>query len=208
MEYSSHRSLRTSEAVAARKAMRDLPHMGPLLAYCERLRDEKRGQVPDFDPADAGTDARVLFLMEKPGRMTEDSAATGPIGSGFVSRDNDDGTAAAIATFMEDAGIGRNLSILWNTVPWWNDTRRITAAEHRDGVDRLAELLELLPHLRVVVGVGSRANRVREIVERRRIPFLLSAHPSPINRAARPALWNAIPRQWAKALEYLEQPAG
>lgn len=76
--------------------------------------------VPDFDPLDGGIAAEVLFLMEKPGPRTDNTGAKGHAGSGFISRDNDDPTAEAILRFMEEAGIARKRSILWNTVPWWN----------------------------------------------------------------------------------------
>ncbi|WP_212036396.1 hypothetical protein [Bradyrhizobium sp. JYMT SZCCT0428] len=40
-----------------------------LASYAERLR-RPGVEVPDFDPADGGIEARVLFLFEKPGPMT------------------------------------------------------------------------------------------------------------------------------------------
>jgi hypothetical protein len=50
--------------------------------------------VPDFDPLDGGVNAQVLFLLEKPGPMAAEDGKRA--GSGFISRDNDDGTAEAI----------------------------------------------------------------------------------------------------------------
>jgi hypothetical protein len=62
--------------------MLDLPHIIPLAEYCRCLRAEGRGTVPEFDPRDGGVAAKVLFLMEKPGPVTDDNGLTGRIGSG------------------------------------------------------------------------------------------------------------------------------
>ncbi len=197
------RSFRDPNSVARRRKLLVSPHMGPLVELTEGLRAEGRGTVPDFDPADAGVNARILFLMEKPGPMTDDLALAGRVGSGFISRDNDDPTAEAIFHFMQQAGIPRQESILWNIVPWWNGSRRIEAAELRDGLDRVGKLTALLPNLRVVVGVGGKAQRAARFIEGLGLPFVPSAHPSPINRAARPAVWQAIPDQWAQARAFI-----
>nr|WP_255524430.1 uracil-DNA glycosylase [Paracoccus sp. PAR01] len=137
--------------------------------------------------------ASVLFLMEKPGPMTDGSATTRRKGSGFISRDNDDPAAEAVFRFMETAGIDRRLTLIWNIVPWWNGTRTTKPEELVAGRDRLVRLLDLLANFRAVVAVGGRAERARGLIEARTLPFLSSPHPSPINRAARPDLWWAIP---------------
>jgi hypothetical protein len=94
------RVLRYPEAITRRRAMLDLPHIAPLHIFVQSLRFEGRGVVPDFDPLDGGVAAKVLFLMEKPGPMTDDTARSGRVGSGFISRDNDDPTAEAIWRFI------------------------------------------------------------------------------------------------------------
>ena len=99
-------------------------------------------EVPDFDPLDGGVEARALFLFEKPGRMT-----AGQSGSGFISRDNDDPTAAAIFEFMQQAAIPRELTIIWNVIPWWNGTLAVTKSELQNGASRVNELIHLLPRL-------------------------------------------------------------
>jgi hypothetical protein len=70
-----------------RAGMLHLPHIKPLTKFAMQLEDEGMGRVkvPKFDPLDAGIDARVLFLFEKPGPRT-----VGQNGSGFISRNNDD----------------------------------------------------------------------------------------------------------------------
>ena len=76
-------------------------HMGQLDIFVKRLRATyPKGYVPDFDPNDGGINAEILLLFEKPGRKTDPSYG----GSGFISQDNDDGTANATKKFIIDAG--------------------------------------------------------------------------------------------------------
>lgn len=193
-------ALADPEAIARRLMLIDEPHVAPLSRFAERLKEEGRGEVPYFDPLDGGTNARVLFLMEKPGPMT---VASTPGGSGFISRDNDDPTATATFQFMLDAGVERGLSIIWNTIPWWNGVVKIEHEEHVLGTARLEGLFDILPNLSVVVFVGRRAERARETVKARGLQLILSTHPSPKNRAIRRTEWEAIPKQWAQALKYI-----
>jgi len=130
-----------------RRALLVLPHAAPLAAYAAGLR-RPGVQVPDFDPLDGGTAARVLFVLEKPG--------PGIHPGGYVSRDNDTPTAAAIRSFVRQAGLPRRETALWNLVPWWNGTTAVTAAERAAGVQALAGLLALLPGLDTAVLVGRR----------------------------------------------------
>mgnify|MGYP001765120915 CR=1 FL=1 len=192
------RSLRDPQVVAHRRSLLKLPHMCPLTDMVDELRAEERGYVPDMDPLDGGVGARLLFLMEKPGPMTAPREA-GKQGSGFISRDNDDQTAAAIFGFMNASRIPRDQTLLWNAIPWWNGTIRITPQEWRDGLSRLEALTALLPDLRGVVLVGKKAERARAFLTERGLSVWASAHPSPRNRAAYPARWNAIPEIWSEA---------
>jgi hypothetical protein len=119
--------MRDANVRQRRKDMLNMPHILPLAAYSAQLRERNMGEVPDFDPLDGGVDARVLFLFEKPGPMTAE--AGNRAGSGFISRNNDDATAAATFEFMRRAGIPRKLTLIWNVVPWWNGTRLVTRQE-------------------------------------------------------------------------------
>ncbi len=186
--------LRSPEAVAARRRMLDAPHMAPLLGLVAALRAGQPGtEVPDFDPLDGGTEADVLLLLEKPG-----PGAAGR-GSGLVSRDNADPTAVAIHRFMREAGLPRGRCVIWNAVPWWNGTCKVTAAEVRAGLDALPDLLERLPRLRSVLLAGRTAGRARPLLEGRGLRLHESVHPSPQVRASRPAEWQAIPLVWSAA---------
>jgi hypothetical protein len=178
-------------------------HAIKLAAYVEELRAMGCGEVPDFDPLDGGDGAQVLFLFEKPGPMTSVGRSGKRVGSGFISRDNDDPTAEATFRFMQTAGIDRSITIVWNLVPWWNGTRVITAEEVRAGMNALDDLLKFLSALRVVVLVGRKAGRARPHLEGRRFPVIESAHPSPIVRASRPLTWETIPSKWAEALPFV-----
>lgn len=198
------RSLADPCVRAQRRELLRRPQIAPLSRYAEGLRDQGRGAVPEFDPLDGGINAKALFLFEKPGPMTDETACGKRTGSGFISRDNDDPSAEATFRFMEESGIPRRFTVTWNVVPWWNGTRRITAAELRDGVAALDDLIALLPELRVIVLVGRKAARARSPLADRGLHLFESAHPSPIVRASRPELWKSIPDQWVEIMPLLD----
>src|SRR6476659_4548988 len=75
------RSLRDEVVRIERRAMLTSPHVAPLAAFAQSLRDAAASgasivaqvgtgvyEVPDFDPLDGGIGARLLFLFEKPGQ--------------------------------------------------------------------------------------------------------------------------------------------
>jgi hypothetical protein len=172
------------------------PHVVALTHFVERLRKEHPAwEFPDFDPLDGGLNAEILFLFEKPGSMT---SAAGK-GSGFISRNNDDPTAEATFGFMIDAGLARERTAIWNVVPGWNKTRKVTTAELRSGVDAIKGLISLLPKLTTIVLVGQKAQRATSLVRSLGLQILVSAHPSPLVRASQPDVWRAIPSIWAQA---------
>ena len=192
------RSMRSPDVRAARRAMLDLPHIKPLSDFAADLRVRHGVEVPEFDPLDGGVNARVLFLFEKPGPMTSDLKA-GRVGSGFISRDNDDPSAEATFNFMADAGIPREDTVTWNVIPGWNGTRKITGTELRQGVAEARNLLALLPRARTVVLVGKKAARAYALFEDAGFSVFESRHPSPLVRARRPDEWAGIPQRWAEA---------
>jgi uracil-DNA glycosylase len=190
------RSLRSSKAIALRRLMLNEPHIAPLADYVQRLRDiHPAWEFPNFDPLDGGTNAEILFLLEKPGPMTSAASA----GSGFISRNNDDPTAQATFDFMKKADISRERAVIWNVVPGWNGTRKVTAAELKAGVVALRGLLPLLPKLHSIVLVGKKAQRALALVEPLGLRIFKSAHPSPLVFASQPNEWHAIPADWARA---------
>jgi hypothetical protein len=192
------RSLRSPEAVALRKAMLREPHIAPLTAFVTKLRAAHPNywEFPDFDPLDGGSSADILFLFEKPGPKTSERGN----GSGFISRNNDDPTAEATFRFMKQADLPRNRTIIWNVVPGWNGTRKITPTELSEGVAAIKGLLPIIPKLRTIVLVGKKAQRAKPLVENEGVRILASAHPSPLVRASQPDVWSKIPFIWAQAV--------
>ena len=99
---------------------------------------------------------------------------------------------------MREAGIPRELTVTWNVVPRWKGTTKVLSAEHREGVERVKELIGLLPRLRAIVFVGTKAVEARPYLEGTRLCLFSSGHPSPTARAFWPDRWHAIPTDWAK----------
>lgn len=197
------RSLRDPKVRARRRAMLDLPHIAPLTRFAQQLRSRRLGEVPDFDPLDGGIDAEALFVFQKPGPMTAAEGNGLRAGSGFISRNNDDQTAAATYDFMDRAGIPRQRTVTWNIVPYWNGTAKDTKAEMEDGVEALRQLTAPLPRLRAIVLVGNKAGRAARHLSAYNLAIFTSALPSPLVRATLPTRWNAIPGEWAKVASIL-----
>ncbi|WP_166365682.1 uracil-DNA glycosylase [Pseudomonas akapageensis] len=115
------------------------------------------------------------------------------VGSGIISRNNDDPTAKAIFTFMVLAGIACRRVVLWNVIPGWNGTLKISAAERRAGFENLAELLKLLPNLKAVVLVGGQAGRAAKQMRAMNLRVFTFAHPSARVRNRYRPMWDRIP---------------
>jgi uracil-DNA glycosylase len=157
------------------------PHAQPLARLVQAMRDA-RGEgfaIPDFDPLDGGTGARLLFLLEAPGPKA--------VQSGFVSRNNPDETARNLYLLNAEAGIDRRLTAIWNAVPWYiGSGTRIRPADRSDirsADEWLAELLVTLKHLRIVVLVGRKARHAETVVRASRPDALMETmpHPSPMH---------------------------
>ena len=106
-------ALASKDSLNERRARCHEPHVAALQALAERIaasHDAPDG-VPRFDPLDGGVDARVLLLQEAPGPRA--------VGSGFVSFDNPDQTAANARHACDSAGLSRRDLVRWNAVPWY-----------------------------------------------------------------------------------------
>ncbi len=194
------RSMKHANVRAERQAMLSLPHIAPLRDFAIALRERLGVEVPDFDPADGGTGASLLFLLEKPGPMTS-ADRTGRVGSGFISLDNDDPSAEAAFGFMKQAGIPRHKVVMWNVIPGWNGTRKVTSAELKSGVGEVSALIQLLPAVGGIVLVGKKARRAESLLREADLPLFYSPHPSPLVRASRPTEWAEIPMLWRTAAD-------
>ncbi|MBC7595299.1 MAG: uracil-DNA glycosylase [Kineosporiaceae bacterium] len=134
------------------------PTTAPLTAWVERLIDSRANagliaEVPTFDPAEAGINARVLLLLEAPGPMT--NALNSHPGSGFISSDNDDSTAENLWHARQDAELIDD-TLLWNIVPWYLGPadKKPKVSDLREGAKTLRELISMLPELHTVVTLG------------------------------------------------------
>lgn len=174
------------------------PHIYPLTQLSEKWERETGLQVPYFDPDDGGVKAKLLLLFEKPG-----PSIFAKDGSGFVSQDNCDHTAAAIKNFLHQAKIPRTQILIWNIIVTWNGTRCITPLERASAPKYFGELLGLLKSLKTIVKVGKEAEKVLNKMEIEgnmlNYNFASSLHPSPINRNRRRSEWESIPKIWAAA---------
>lgn len=171
--------LRDSAACESRRLQLDEAHVAPLTDFVRQLRAQvPTGIIPDFDPWDGGTAAEILYLLEAPG------ANAGA--SGFISRNNNDETAKNFFELNVSAGIDRKRTVCWNTVPWYigsgTKIRAATTSDIREGLKPLFNLLRLLPHLRVVVLIGRKAQHTASEIERQRpdLKIFRSPHPSPM----------------------------
>jgi len=164
--------------------LEEVDSVRPLREWADDLVGRRKAVVPYFDPAEAGVDARVLFLLEAPGPMT--NADNERPGSGFISVDNDDQTAANCWTARNNAGLDSG-ALHWNIVPWYLGpaSTKPTTAELAQGAMELRRLLPLLPELRVVVLAGKIA---QQGWHKQAAPFVGSRyttidtwHPSPLS---------------------------
>ena len=179
------KSLGDPRVTQARLEALEQPHVLQLTSFVRQLREEMGAgySIPYFDPADGGTAAEILFLLEAPGPRA--------VASGFVSRDNPDETAKNIFLLNAEAGIDRKRTVCWNIVPWYIGTgTKIRPANRTDvelGARSLGRVLALLPNVRVVVFLGAPAAKAEGLVRSMRPNAHLVSipHPSPVfvNRA-------------------------
>lgn len=170
------KTLRDPACLAARRDLLTGPHLAPLRALARRIAAERGASVPEPDPLDGGVGARLLLLLETPG----------PRGTGFVSRDNPTGTAANLFRFLDEAGLARADTLIWNAVPWvihapGARNRAPRRAEIAAAAPYLEPLLACLPRLAVIVLAGRVAGLSRRALETLRpaCPIIAVPHPSP-----------------------------
>ncbi len=156
------------------------PHMKPLADFVQAIPTEGRSPfpVPNFDPCDGGIGAKALFLLEAPGPQ---AAKT----TGFVSRNNPDQTAKNLCLLMQEAGISRRDTLIWNIVPWYVGTgthiKPVTNSDLAEAQPCLKDLLTLLPHLKVIVLVGLKAQKAtKHLRTLTHVPLVPTYHTSPL----------------------------
>lgn len=183
--------------VDSKLARLDEPHIQPLTQLVREINRARRARVtPWFDPDSGGVNSLVLFLLECPGRM-----ASTHLGSGFISADNDDPTAANFFTLREQAGLDRAVVVNWNIVPWYlpngSRTANATARDVREAAPWLTRLMDLLPRLLLVVPMGRQAQQGWRIYTdslgaRQDLMVRPCAHPSPLALNGHPERRNEI----------------
>lgn len=173
--------------VARKLTLLDDPRVKPLSDFVRDLRAERGGDesIPWFDPTEAGSGARMLMLLEAPGRK-----ATPGQGSGFVSPDNNDGSAENMWNLLREAGVNRRREIVtWNVIPWYigsdSRVRGARAEDIHEAHEALVRLVRLLPDVRVVVLLGKAAADAWELAGVD-LPAVFAPHPSPKNLNSRP----------------------
>lgn len=173
----------------------DLPAQGETLAdLVKRWRSDENGDprfVPNFDPEAAGTQARILVLMERPAPSTVNQGAAAVCGEG-----NGSPAVQAFVAARRDARLSRATYLRWNIIPWVSPTTpapkgatgpgRAAATELDAARPALHELLLSLPSLRAVVTLGAPAlTGVMRYFTLHPAPLLYpvlaAPHPSPAN---------------------------
>lgn len=167
------------DEVAAKAARLREPHIAPISDLVLELAAEHPSGVPYVDPDSGGVTARVLLLLEAPARAAAH-------GSGMLSADNDDGTAANVWRAYQASGLSRIEAVHWNAVPWYVGSETAlappTPSDITNGRRALVRLVALLPDLRVVIVMGSSARDaiepMRADLTSRGLVLLTSDHPS------------------------------
>lgn len=161
-------------------------HLAPLERWRAATTTQER-PLPRFDPADGGVGARLLLLLETPG------PGASPLR--VVSRDNPTGTGRNLTRYLDEAGIARADTVIWNAVPWivhapGARNRAVRIGEVRDGLAMLPPVLALLPELRVAVLAGRVAALAEPVIAAARpeLAIVRVPHPSPTIMCTSPAI--------------------
>jgi hypothetical protein len=184
------------------------PHVAPLNKLVEELT--AKGWLPYIPPMYGGVNARLLSLLRDPGPKTRNGA-----GSGFLSMENDDASAEAICNYCLQARIDASDIVPWNAYPWYIN-RKPTSAELEAGMEPLADLIGLLPKLRVVMLHGGSAKHMwHRFAERYVTLGNRNIHVIETYHTSRQAFWHRDPairqarrkhleESFKRAAEYLE----
>ncbi len=149
--------------------------MDELDKYVEDLRQSKGPKVPSFSTEDGRTNAKILFLLQDPGK-------SGASKTNIVDRDNHDPTAKRFREVNDAVGLDRKLTISWNTIPW-PISEESTFSKELEKVRSegwLEKLLEIISDLQVVVLLGNNAHRLTQdlYANRPKLHVLHGPHPA------------------------------
>ena len=146
------------------------------LVYCHRSKGK---EIPYFDPDDGGVDARLLCLLQDPGKKA--------LNSDRVSMSNDDPTAKMLAECFGDV---REQIVLWNAYPW--PLKGLKLSEQKEPATTFLEkVIEHLQRLEVVALMGNLAWQLWPKVQPsllKRDPWINVVHmPHPSARVTQPS---------------------
>jgi hypothetical protein len=194
------KSLRDPIAIQSRLARLFDPHIASLTHFVDTIRKEigRYKEIPYFDPLDGGVNAKCFFLFEAPGPQA--------VGSGFISRNNPDESAKNFFELNQEACLPRELTISWNIVPWYIGTGAKIRPANKDDIKQgkkyLLRLLSLLPHLKIIVLSGRKAQKAEALIidSYPAITLIKMPHPSPlfVNNAPDNKLTILRPLQFVK----------
>lgn len=192
-----------SDILAAKRSRLRESHVAPVQELVDQIRRERGTQsVPYVDPDSGGIRARVLFILESP-------AGPAALGSGMLSPDNDDETAANMWRLYDASGLDRSHGLHWNAVPWYvgedGHEKSVKAQQVLEGALWLGRLLDLLPDLRLVVTMGKPAAKAFKVyvdaTDGTQVEWLAAPHPSAKVKAGHAHLWPQVEAAFARAVE-------
>lgn len=126
------------------------PHIAPFNELVDELSTDDEW-VPHVAPLYGGVNAKVLAIFRDPGPKTQAGS-----GSGMVCVENDDPSAERHYNFLRNAGIAHDQLMVWNTYPWYINSKPSSAQIDR-GLKPLGRVVSLCPELKVVMAHGGEA---------------------------------------------------
>jgi hypothetical protein len=144
------------------------PQVHAINSLCDELAKEKPTfSVPYIAPHYSASTARILALSSNPGPM-----AGGAKGSGMLSRENNDGSAARMGDVYERVGLADEHIVPWNAYPWHVHNTHPNGLPNdliEEGLDPLKRLLDLHPSILAIVAHGGDAHRsVKQFMSKKR----------------------------------------
>ncbi|WP_317451405.1 hypothetical protein [Gordonia jinghuaiqii] len=129
--------------------------------FVDKLRSQRRVDIPYVAPTYGGERARLLILMQDPGPKTR---LTNAGGSGMICLENIDLSAARQKYFLNEAGIDVSEIVAWSAYPWPKPHPQTTASD-RDAAEALRSFLSLTPHVEAVILNGNVAKRIWRVLK-------------------------------------------
>jgi hypothetical protein len=172
------------------------PRVAPLNAFVDQLRVRRGGTVPYIDPDWAGVDAKILFVMLRPGPRAAES--------GLLSLENQDLTARYMLELLRKVAIPIDASAVWNIVPWYGPRSEfVSSHDIAEGTLYLNEFILLLPQLRSLVLVGRDAQSAESSLKMPSgVRVFRAPHTSPSNLHTNPGQRDIALRAYCDAWAY------